>query len=111
MDHSVEESPGRNHNRLRTKPTSVLKFNADNLIVFSNYIGDDALAKMKIRSRFQYTAHLGAVETSISLSSRRLNCGTARAIQKSKLNPRTVDHPTHDSTQCIDLPNNVSLSD
>src|SRR5207245_2992247 len=73
--------------------------------------GDEALSQAKVRCALQSSSHFYAIESSISLGPRRLDRRSARAIQQTKLNPRTVDYAPHDPAESIDFANQVSLAD
>jgi hypothetical protein len=66
---------------------------------------------MQVRCRLENSTHLGSVKTSIRLRTRRLDSRPARSVQKTKLNPGSVDDTTHDAAESVDLADDVSLSD
>src|SRR5215204_4788636 len=111
MNKAVEKSSSGEDNRTRPQASRILELDASNLSIFNHKVGNDTLSEMQIRGKLKHMAHFRSVESPVGLSTWRLNSRASGSVEQPKLNACAVDDATHNTTESIYLPHQMSFGD
>ena len=110
MNFAVQECPDSQYNRFGSEFQSHPGHCTGNGIVFNDKIFNRLLENHQVRLVFQCGAHCQTVKHAVSLSTGGMNCRSFAGVQGSELNTGTVSGMCHQSAECIDLFNQMSLT-
>jgi hypothetical protein len=109
MEESAHESARRNDHGPGSINHPKARPDAHHLIIFHQNLGCVPLMQIQVNLILQDPLHAELVGFFVALSPWSLDARTLPGIEHSELNPGGIGVPTHDSTQSIDLPDQVAF--
>jgi hypothetical protein len=99
VDSTTQEGSGRDHDRSRREPTTLQcldPLDAPTCLI-ENEASDRSLDAMQRRMLLEEHAHGSAIDSAVTLCTRRPNSRTLPAIEHSELQRRDIGRSAHDA--------------
>src|SRR6266545_2033571 len=109
VDQSVQKSARRDDHGFGSEQPAIHQLDADDPTVFGQNSNDLSLSQVKIGNSFKLATHLMAIEGAIGLRPWRLDGGAATAVEHSELDAGLIYHPSHQTSERVDLADQVAF--
>jgi hypothetical protein len=110
VDETIQKCAGCQHDSLCLELLAIGKLDAVYFVVFKDQVGDFSLDQREIWCLLKLSAHLCAVDGSITLGARGLNGWAAAAIEQAEVDADLIRDHAHEPAKRVNLAHQMAFS-